>query len=76
MSVDLTLMTSSGEQKPPALQGVTIPAYSRSSFKLNHYVADYNVSTRVTSSGGGVVCERAMYGNGRAWAHDSVGYAP
>jgi hypothetical protein len=39
-------------------------------------VVDWNVSTRVFSVGGGVVCERAMYGNGRTWAHDSIGYTP
>ena len=30
----------------------------------------------VTSEGGGVICERAMYNLSRAWAHDSVGYSP
>jgi len=23
-----------------------------------------------------VVCERAVYGNARTWAHDSIGYSP
>jgi hypothetical protein len=34
----------------------------------------WEVSTKVTSENGvGVTAERAMYGNGRTWAHDSVG---
>ncbi len=71
VTVDLTLMTGSGLQAGP--QGVSIPAHSRTSFKLNDYVIDYNVSTMVTSTGGGVVCERAMYGNDRIWGTDSIG---
>ena len=60
----------------PGPQDVTIPASSRHSFNLGDYVTDYNVSTMVAATGGEVVCERAMYGSGRTWAHDSVGYAP
>ena len=52
---------------------MTIPAEARASFKLNDYVIDYNVSTMVTSTGGGVVCERAMYGQDRIWGTDSIG---
>jgi trimeric autotransporter adhesin len=74
VTVDLTFMTSAGPQSGP--QDVTIPGQSRVSFNVGDYVTDYNVSTEVTCTGGGVVCERAMYGNGRTWAHDSVGYAP
>ncbi len=76
VKVTLTLMTDSGPQSPSALKDVVIPAESRVSFNLNDYVISYNVSTEVVSQGGGVVCERAMYGNGRQWAHDSAGYAP
>ncbi len=72
VTVDLTLMTSSGEQKPAGLQDVTIPGDPATTFNLNSYVTDYNVSTRV-EAGGNVVCERAMYGNGRHWAHESIG---
>jgi hypothetical protein len=73
VSVDLDFITSSGPQAGP--QDVTIGAYSRRSFPIHDYVTDYNVSTVVTATGG-VVAERAMYGAGRTWAHDSVGYAP
>jgi hypothetical protein len=75
-TVGLTLMTGAGEQKPDGLQGQVIPAETRRSFNLGEHVRDWNVSTMVTSTGGKVVCERAVYGNGRQWAHDSVGYAP
>ncbi len=74
--MDFTLQTSTGEKKPHGLQGVTVPAGSRSTFKLNDYLADWNVSTLVQATGGEVICERAMYGNGWTWAHDSTGYAP
>ncbi len=73
VTVDLTFMTSSGSQSGP--HGVTIPANSRHSFNVGDSVVDYNVSTKVVSTGGSVVCERSMYGNGRTWAHDSVGVA-
>ncbi len=72
VTVDLTLMTGAGEQAPAGLQDVAIPANSRKSFNLGEYVTDYDVSTLVGASGD-VVAERAMYGNGRAWAHDSIG---
>jgi alpha-tubulin suppressor-like RCC1 family protein len=73
VTVDLNFMTSTGPKAGP--QDVIIPAYSRRSFPVHDYVTDYNVST-VVSATAGVVCERAMYGAGRTWAHDSVGYAP
>ena len=76
VTVDLTLMTSTGEQKPAGLQGVSVSAGSRKSFRLNDYVTDYDVSTMVKSSGGPVICERAMYGGNRTWAHDSIGLDP
>ena len=72
--VDIKFQTDTGEQAPAALQGVTIPADSRKTFKVNDYVPDkYNVSTYVWAADGRVVCERAMYGPGRAWATDSIG---
>ena len=74
VTVDLILTTSAGQQDGP--QDVVIPACSRRSFSLGEYVTDYDVSTKVVSTGGGVVVERAMYGTGRTWAHDSIGYAP
>ncbi len=73
VTVDLTLMTSSGELKPEGLQGVVIQPGTRRTFRLNDFVTDYDVSTRVSASGGEVVCERSMYGNGNSWGHDSIG---
>jgi hypothetical protein len=75
VSVSLTLMTDSGPQNPPQLQNQTVGGNSRTSFPIHQYVTTYNVSTKVEASGS-VICERAMYGNGRAWAHDSIGYSP
>ncbi|NPV59119.1 MAG: hypothetical protein HPY75_05590 [Actinobacteria bacterium] len=74
VSVDLTFMTSSGPIAGP--QDFVIPGNSRQSFNVNSYVVDFNVSTKVESTGGNVVCERAMYGGNKTWAHDSVGYTP
>jgi hypothetical protein len=76
--VDFTLNTGAGEQKPLDLQGVKIPAGSRSSFNLGKWVTDYDVSTKVACSDGQVICERAMYWTppgqaNRALGHDSVG---
>ncbi len=76
VTVSLTLMTDAGEQKPEGLQDQEISGNSRRSFPLHEYVTTFDVSTKVTSTGGDVICERAMYGPGRQWAHDSVGYAP
>jgi len=76
-TVDIAFQTDSGEVAPQSLQGVTIAAGSRQTFKANDYVPDnYNVSTKVEAASGQVICERAMYGGGRTWAHDSIGYAP
>ena len=69
--VDLTLMTSTGALDGP--QNFPIPANSRHSFRINDYARDYDVSTKVESWGGGVVCERATYDSARTWGHDSVG---
>ncbi|MDY6795074.1 MAG: C25 family cysteine peptidase, partial [Actinomycetota bacterium] len=71
VSVDLTFMTSSGPMDGP--QDFSLGPNSRTSFNANLFVTDYNVSTRVEAQGGNVICERAMYGPGRAWAHDSIG---
>jgi len=73
VNVDVTFNTGAGEVAPPALQGVYIPARSRRTFKVNAYVTTYDVSTYVKSTGGAVVVERAMYGGGGIWAHDSIG---
>lgn len=79
--VDFTLNTDGGEVNPPELQGVEIPAGSRRSFNLGRYVTTFNVSTKVRSTDGLVICERAMYwtplGQGfRDLGHDSIGYSP
>ncbi len=73
VTVNMALQTDSGLKQPAELQNVSITANSRISFNLGKYVSTYNVSTKVTSTGGGVICERAMYGNNRQWAHDSIG---
>ena len=73
VTVDLTFMTSQGEQPGP--QDYPVPAGTRHSFNLGSYVKDWDVSTRVEATGN-VVCERAMYGGNRTWAHDSIGYCP
>jgi len=72
VTVDLTFMTGSGEKEGP--RDFALPGNSRTTFKVNDYVTDYNVSTRVEATGD-VICERAMYGNNRTWAHDSIGVA-
>ncbi len=71
--VNITFQTDRGPVAPPDLQGVEIPARSRSTFNVGEYVTTYDVSTYVEAEEGRVVCERAMYGDGRAWAHDSLG---
>jgi uncharacterized repeat protein (TIGR01451 family) len=76
-TVDIAFQTDAGEVAPAALQGVSIAAGSRQTFKANDFVPDnYNVSTKVEATSGEVICERAMYGGNRTWAHDSIGYAP
>jgi hypothetical protein len=71
--VQLTYMTPGGEVEGPS---VTIDANSRRSFNVADTVPDnWEVSTRVTSNIG-VIAERAMYGPGRQWGHDSVGVSP
>jgi hypothetical protein len=77
VKVNIKFQTDTGEKAPPELQGVTILAKSRRTFMVNGYVPDnYNVSTKVEATDGNVVCERAMYGDGRSWATESIGYAP
>ncbi|MEW6554409.1 MAG: hypothetical protein AB1384_09000, partial [Actinomycetota bacterium] len=71
--VNLALNTGEGEKVIPELQDVEIAAGGRRSIPLHAYVHTYHVSTRVEATDGEVVCERAMYWNGRAGGHDSVG---
>ncbi len=73
--VNLTLMTEDGAVKPHELQSVEIPANSRKTFDIGQFVTTYNVSTKVESTGGSIICERAMYGDERTWAHSSVAFS-
>ena len=53
---------------------VTVPANSRKTFNVAETVpAEWGVSTDVTSDKP-VIVERAMYGDGRAWGTDSIGF--
>ena len=72
VTVDLVLQTTEGERRPAGLAGQVIAAGCRRSFRLNDYLSAWEVSTVVEASGP-VVCERAVYGGGRTWAHDSLG---
>jgi 5'-nucleotidase / UDP-sugar diphosphatase len=74
--VNIVFQTGEGEVAAAALQGVTIPAFSRRTFKVNDWVTTFDVSTMVVATEGQVVVERAMYGNDRTWAHNSIGYVP
>jgi 5'-nucleotidase/UDP-sugar diphosphatase len=71
--VNISFLTENGEVAPADLQGVTIPAESRRTFKANDYVTSFDVSTKVEPIDGFVVCERSVFGNDRTWATDSVG---
>jgi hypothetical protein len=70
--VKLTFMTEKGIVPGPEMD---LAGYSRYSFRANTYVTSFDVSTKVEADKP-VIAERAMYGNNRAWAHDSVGYSP
>ena len=71
-SVAIDFQTSEGPVGGPR---ETVPARSRRTYDLGKYVTSWDVSTAVTSDRP-VVCERAVYGGGRTFAHDSIGYAP
>jgi hypothetical protein len=73
VQVDLAFDTEKGQVAPPELQGITLPVNSRTSFNLGTYLTTFHVSTRVTSHGGEVVCERALYGLDKSWGSSSVG---
>jgi hypothetical protein len=75
VNVDLKYQTSKGEVQGPV---ETVFAGTRKSFRVNDKVKDFNVSTAVSSFGGDVVCERAVYwtppgGNQKVLGHDSIG---
>jgi len=66
----MDFQTDKGEVQGPR---ESIAPKSRRSYRVNDYIKTYNVSTKVTASGSGVICERAEYGNNRQWGHDSIG---
>ena len=70
---NVSFMTDKGLVEPPALQDMYLPAFARKSVNVGAYVNTYDVSTIVMSDDL-IVCERAMYGYGRAWAHNSIGF--
>ena len=71
--IDIVFQTGSGPSQGPRER---IPARTRRTYNARDYVNSYDVSTLVTAASGEVVCERAMYGAGRTWAHCSIGYTP
>ena len=75
VNIDMKFQTDMGEVQGPL---ESIPARSRRSYPVDNWVTTYDVSTRVTSTGGAVVCERAMYEAPtsplrRVLGHDSIG---
>jgi hypothetical protein len=58
VAVNIKFQTTSGEVQGPV---DTVPARSRKTYRANDRVKDFNVSTKVESTGGDVVCERSMY---------------
>ncbi|MBC7081860.1 MAG: hypothetical protein H5T44_06455, partial [Thermoplasmatales archaeon] len=74
VTVDLTFMTEEGEKNVPAWDAAVIPGNSRANFPLHDQLTCERISTKVrVTSGGPVICERAMYNRARTWAHDSIG---
>jgi len=71
--INMVFQTENGPVQGPR---ETIAPKSRKTYNAGEFVTSYNVSTMVTATSGKVVCERAVYGNNRTWAHDSIGYAP
>ena len=55
----------------PAL--VDLPAHSRRSVNAGDYLQSYEVSSVITADTG-IVCERSMYGNERAWATSTIAF--
>ena len=68
--VHLTYMTPAGPVPGPS---AVLNPYTRRTFNVAETVPGaWQVSTRVDANKP-VVAERAMYGNNRTWAHDSIG---
>ncbi len=57
-TVTVQFLTASGPVTLPSFQ---LPPLQRRSFRINDYVSTYEVSTKVDSTGVGVVAERATY---------------
>ncbi|MBU4173839.1 MAG: hypothetical protein KKB90_05985 [Actinobacteria bacterium] len=53
---------------------LSLPPYSRQTVNVADTVETYEVST-VVYADEPIIVERAMYGNSRAWGHDSIGMA-
>ncbi len=70
VSVQLEFMKSDGSSVP---YNFTMAGQSRRTVHVNDAVPGADISTRVTSSGGDVVAERAMYWNNYGGGHGSVG---
>ena len=70
--VRLEFITEKGPQAGPT---AVLPPGTRFTWKANDFITSFNVSTAVYSDQP-VVVERAMYGNNRTWAHDSIAYSP
>jgi len=69
-NIHITYMTPSGLVDGPS---ESIAANARKTYDVSQAVpGGWEISTRITSDKD-VVAERAMYGNNRAWATDSVG---
>ncbi len=73
VSLGLVFSTPQGVFIPIEIEGTMLAPGSRVSFNVGNFVESYQVSTMIRASGGDVVCERAMYGNERTWATDSIG---
>ncbi|MBU1671960.1 MAG: hypothetical protein KKF41_14085 [Actinobacteria bacterium] len=69
-NVTLNFMTENGPVTGPTF---SLGAMSRESIDISQWVQTFKVSTRVTSTPGPVIAERAMYWNGRIEGHDSIG---
>lgn len=68
-AVQVDFYTDSGPQTGPSF---TLDGFSRRTVRVNDYVSSWSVATEVNSSQP-ILAERAMYGNGRQWGHDSIG---
>jgi hypothetical protein len=79
VDITLTFQTERGEVPGPT---DTIAGESHKTYTVNAYVPDtYDVSTKVTSAGGYIICEQAMYWRPFPGAldylgTDSIGYSP